>query len=142
MSGLSRELVEHQLPIKPVFRPFKQRTRPFHPNLCPNIKDEINRLLEAGFIRPCRYADWVSNIVLVEKDSNELRVHIDFWNLNRATFNDEYPMPLADILINNTSSNRFISILDSNAGYNQIFVAKEDVPKTTFVGLGFIGLFE
>lgn len=78
MSGLSRELVEHQLPIKPVFRPFKQRTRPFHPNLCPNIKDEINRLLEAGFIRPCRYADWVSNIVLVEKDSNELRVHIDF----------------------------------------------------------------
>lgn len=51
-------------------------------------------------------------------------------------------MPLADILINNTSSNRFISILDSNAGYNQIFVAKEDVPKTTFVGLGFIGLFE
>jgi hypothetical protein len=51
-------------------------------------------------------------------------------------------MPVADILINNTSNNRVISILDGNAGYNQIFVAKEDGPKTTFVGLGFIGLFE
>jgi hypothetical protein len=60
MPGLSRELVEHRLPIKLVFRPFKQRTRPFHPDLCPSIKNEINRLLEAGFIRPYRYVDWVS----------------------------------------------------------------------------------
>jgi hypothetical protein len=41
--------------------------------LYPRIKDEINRLLEAKFIRPCRYADWVSNIVPVEKkDSGKI----------------------------------------------------------------------
>jgi hypothetical protein len=32
--------------------------------------------------------------------------------------------------------------LDGNAGYNQIFMAKEDVSKTAFGCLGFIGLFE
>ena len=65
MPGLSREIVEHRLPIKPGFRPFKQKARTFRPDLLPRIKDEIHRLLEANFIRPCRYAEWVSNIVPV-----------------------------------------------------------------------------
>jgi hypothetical protein len=67
MSGLSRELVEHRLPIKPNFRPFKPRSRPFRLDLILRIKDEIHRILETNFIRPCRYAEWVYNIVLVEK---------------------------------------------------------------------------
>jgi hypothetical protein len=32
--------------------------------------------------------------------------------------------------------------LDGNVGYNQIFMAKEDASKTTFICLGFIGLFQ
>jgi hypothetical protein len=31
------------------------------------IKEEVDRLLKAEFIRPCRYAEWVSNLVPVEK---------------------------------------------------------------------------
>jgi hypothetical protein len=51
-------------------------------------------------------------------------------------------MPIADMLINNASGKRVISFLDGNARYNQIFKAKEDASKTTFIYLGFIGLFE
>jgi hypothetical protein len=51
-------------------------------------------------------------------------------------------MPIGDMLINNASENRVISFLDGNAGYNQIFVVEEDASKTTFIYLGFIGLFE
>jgi hypothetical protein len=51
-------------------------------------------------------------------------------------------MPVADLLIDSTSSNKVISFLDGNAGYNQIFMAKEDVSKTAFRCPGFIGLFE
>jgi hypothetical protein len=68
MPGLSREIIEHRLPIKSGFRPFKQKDRTFRPDLLPRIKDEIHRLLEANFIRHCIYAEWVSNIVLVEKE--------------------------------------------------------------------------
>jgi hypothetical protein len=78
MPVLSREIVEHRLPIKSGFRPFKQKARTFRPDLLPRIKDEIHRLLEADFIRPCRYAEWVSNIVPVEKESGKLIVCIDF----------------------------------------------------------------
>ena len=97
------------------------------------IKEEINRLLEAGFIRPCRYAEWISNIVPVEKkDSGKIRVCIDFRSPNKATPKDEYPMPIADMLINEVSGHRVISFLDGNAGYNQIFMAEENTSKIAF----------
>ena len=105
------------------------------------IKEEINRLLDADFIRSCRYADWISNIVPVEKkDSGKIRVCIDFRDLNKATPKNEYPTPIADMLINEASGHRVISFLDGNAGYNQIFMAEEDTSKTTFVCPRFVGL--
>ena len=51
-------------------------------------------------------------------------------------------MPVAEMLINSASGNRVISFLDSNAGYNQIFMAKKDTSKMAFICPGFIGLFE
>jgi hypothetical protein len=63
-------LVEHRLPIKAGFRPYKQPARRFNPIMYDRIKEEINHLLEARFIRSCRYADWISTIVPIEqKDS-------------------------------------------------------------------------
>jgi hypothetical protein len=70
-----------------------------------------------------------------KKNIDKIRVRIDFHNLNKATPKDEYPMPIADMLINN-------SILDGNASYNQIFMAKEDMPKMSFHCPSFINLFE
>jgi hypothetical protein len=85
----------------------------------------------------------VSNIVPVEKKgTNKIRVCVDFMNLNRATPKEEYPMPIADVLINNESGHKMINFLNGNAGYNQIFMVKEDVHKTAFQCLGFVGLFE
>jgi hypothetical protein len=51
-------------------------------------------------------------------------------------------MPIADMLINNASGHRVFNFLDGNAGYNQIFMAEEDMSKTTFHCPGFISLFE
>jgi hypothetical protein len=100
-------------------------------------------MLRTEFIRSCWYAEWVSNIVPIEKmGTGKIRVCVDFKNLNRATPKDEYPMLVAETLINSASGHRMISFLDGNAGYNQIFMAKEDVTKTAFRCPGFVGLFE
>jgi hypothetical protein len=107
------------------------------------VKEEVDRLLQAKFIQPCHYADWVSNIVPVEKkNTGKIRICLDFRNLNRATPKDEYPMFVADLLIDSASGNKVISFLDDNASYNQIFMAKEDVSKIAFRCLGFVGLFK
>jgi hypothetical protein len=50
-------------------------------------------------------------------------------------------MLIADMLINNASGHLVISFLDGNTGYNQIFMAEEDMFKTAFHCPGFIGLF-
>ena len=89
MPGLSRDLVEHRLPIKSGFRPYKQPRRSFNPNLYDRIKEEVDRLLKAKFIRLCRYVDWVSNIVPVEKkNTGNIRIRVDFRDLNKGTPKD------------------------------------------------------
>ena len=64
MPRLDREVVEHRLPIKPEFHPFQQPPRRMSKEVELKVKDEIEKLLKVGFIRPTRYAEWLSNIVL------------------------------------------------------------------------------
>jgi hypothetical protein len=79
MPGLDRSIVEHQLPIKPGFRPYKQPPRKINKDeVLSDVKKEVGRLIEANFIRPCRYAEWISNVVFVYKKNGKMRVCIDF----------------------------------------------------------------
>jgi hypothetical protein len=67
---------------------------------------------------------------------------VDFRDLNRATPKDEYPMHVTETLINAVADNKILSFIDGNAGYNQIFMAPEDIYKTAFRVSGAVGLFE
>jgi hypothetical protein len=106
------------------------------------VKKEIEKMLEAGFIRPCRYAEWISSIVPIQKKDGRWRVCVDFRNLNRATPKDEYSMPVAETLINAAADNKISSFMDGNSSYNQIFMAPEDIHKTAFRVPGDVGLFK
>jgi hypothetical protein len=46
MCGHDRKLVEHQLPIKPRYRPFKQAPRRIKPKVMVDVKAEITRLVD------------------------------------------------------------------------------------------------
>jgi hypothetical protein len=143
MPGLDRSIVEHRLPIKPGHKPYKQPPQKIYKDeVLADVKKEVERLIEANFIRPCRYAKWISNIVPVYKKNRKMRVGIDFRDLNRATPVDGYPMPVADLLVDAAAGHKVISFMDGNAGYNQIFMVVEDVAKTTFSCPEHIGLFE
>jgi putative transposase len=73
-----------------------------------------------------------------KKRTKKFRVCIDFRYLNRAAPKDEYPMPIADFLVNVASGHRILSFLDGNAGYNHIFMVEEDISKTSFICSGFL----
>jgi len=51
-------------------------------------------------------------------------------------------MPVVDLLVDVAAGHRIISFMDGNVGYNQIFMAKEDIPKTAFRCPGHVRLFE
>jgi hypothetical protein len=116
MPGLDRSIVEHRLPLKKGFRPFQQRARQMRTEVLEEVKKGIEKMLEAGFIRPCKYAEWISSIVPVQKKDGRWRVCVDFRDLNRATRKDEYSMPAAETLINVAADNKILSFMDGNAG--------------------------
>lgn len=76
------------------------------------------------------------------EEERKLRVCIDFRDLNKATPKDEYPMPIADLLVDAASGHKIISFKDGNASYNQIFMAEEDIYKIAFRCPGAISLYE
>ena len=76
------------------------------------------------------------------KKNGKLRVCIDFRDLNKATPMDGYRMPIVDMLVDAAAEHKVINFMDGNAGYNQFFMAEEDIAKTAFRCPGTIGLFE
>jgi hypothetical protein len=142
MPELDRSIVEHRLPLKPGFRPFQQRAWQMKAEVLEEVKKEVEKMIVAGFIRPCRYAEWISSIVPVQKKDGRWRVCVDFKDLNRATPKDEYPMPVVETLINAAAGHKMLSFMDGDVGYNQMFMAPEDIHKTVFRVPGAVGLFE
>ena len=53
MLGLDRNIVEHRLPLKKGFQPFQQPARQMKAEVLEEVKKEVQKMLDAGFIRPC-----------------------------------------------------------------------------------------
>ena len=132
MNTYDTRIIQHVIPIKVGVKPFQQPLRKMHPKIEPLIQNELKKLLDAKIIFGVRQLDWVANLVLVRKKSSEIRLHIDFRNLNRASDKDNYPIPLMEQILHMVSSNELFSLLDGFSGYNQVLVAKQDRLKTTF----------
>jgi hypothetical protein len=67
MPGIPREVIEHKLEIDPAFKLIKQKEIRYTSESHETIQLEVNKLLEAEFIRPVDYPSWLANPVLVEK---------------------------------------------------------------------------
>jgi hypothetical protein len=55
MPGIPREVIEHKLGIDLSFKPMKQKERRYTIDRRETIREEVNRLLKVGFIRPVDY---------------------------------------------------------------------------------------
>ena len=65
MPGITREVAEHALKIRPGSKPVKQRLRRFDEGKRSTIGEEIAKLLAAGFIKKVCHPKWLANPVLV-----------------------------------------------------------------------------
>ena len=139
--GLDRSLVGYHLPIKSEFHPFAT-TRRMSKEVELKVKEEIEKLLKAKFIIPTRYVQWLENIVPVMKKNGNLRVCVDFRDLNVAAPKDMYVMPIADVLVDSIVNNELLSFMDCFSGYNKILIVVDDISKIAFKCPGSLGTFE
>jgi hypothetical protein len=98
----------------------------------PLIEKEVMKLFDAKIIMLLRFSKWVANLVHVIKKSGEIRLCVDFQNLNRVSLKDNYPLPKMDYILQKVVGYHKMSMLDGFFGYNQIMVHPDDQEKTTF----------
>nr|GMD83530.1 uncharacterized protein LOC109150426 [Ipomoea batatas] len=106
MPGLDPKVVVHRLAVKKACRLVKQAQRRFCPKLIPSIEGEVNKLIEAGFIREVK----ISNLDIQ----------------HCACAQEKRPNPYA------VTRHEIMSFMDGSSGYNQIRMAPEDEELTAF----------
>eukprot|EP00253_Pinus_taeda_P028617 PITA_28617 len=125
-------IIQHTIPIKPNQKPFRQKLRRLNPKLLPSIEKEINRLYKSGIIVPIKFSDWISNLVPVRKKIGEIRLCIDFRNLNKVSLKNNYPLPKMDHILQRVVGASRVSLFDGYSRYNQVSVHEDDRDKTVF----------
>jgi hypothetical protein len=132
MPGLHPSIAMHRLAMQKNYPPVKQGQRKYRLELLPQIEAEVDKLIVAGFIREVKYPTWVSSIVPVKKKNGQIRICVDFRDLNKACLKDDFYIPISEILIDSTTGYEIFSFMDGFSGYNQIKMAPEDEELTTF----------
>jgi hypothetical protein len=133
LCGVNRDVIEHTLNVDPSFRPRKQRLRKMSDEKSEGAQNKVKRLLSVGVIREVTYPEWLANTVMVKKANGKWRMCIDFTDLNKACPKDEFPLQRIDSLVDTAASSELMSLLDCYSGYHQIWMKKEDEPKTSFI---------
>ena len=72
-------------------------------------------------------------MVPVMKKNGDIRICIDFINLNKACQKDNFPLPTMEKILQKVAGSKLMSFLDGFSGYNQILVHPDDRLKTTFI---------
>jgi hypothetical protein len=137
LEGIPAELWEHSIDLQEGVVPVQQCQYKLNPRYSLMVKEEIDWLLEAGFIYRVNNSEWVSPIVVVSKKVGadgkvKIRVCQDFRKLNSATKKDYFPLPFTDIILDHVAGYQRYSFLDRSSGYNQVFIWMGDQLKTTF----------
>ena len=61
--------------------------------LLPLIEKQVRKFFNAKIIVTSRFSKWVENMVPVTNKNGEIRLCIDFRNLNKVSLKENYPLP-------------------------------------------------
>ncbi|XP_030941728.1 uncharacterized protein LOC115966689 [Quercus lobata] len=116
--GIDLSVITHHLNVYPSSKPIRQKKRVFAPERDNAIKEEVQKLTVAKFIREVYYPDWLANIVMVKK---------------AACPKDSYSLPRIDQLVDSIAGHKLLSFMDAFFGYNQIRMDNTYQEKTSFI---------
>ncbi|XP_060972386.1 uncharacterized protein LOC133038302 [Cannabis sativa] len=71
MTGINPEIIVHRLQVDPNYPPKRQKRRKFAPERNQAINEEVQKLIENGFIKEVQYPDWLANVVIVKKKNGK-----------------------------------------------------------------------
>ncbi|KAI5342997.1 hypothetical protein L3X38_010873 [Prunus dulcis] len=121
---------------RPIFsgtRPIKRTQCRFRLELLSQIEAEVDKLIAAGFIREVKYPTRIANIIPVKKKIiGQIRICVDFRDLNEACPKDDFPLAIIELMVDATTGHEALSFMDGSSRYNQIRMSPEDEELTAF----------
>jgi hypothetical protein len=112
MSGVPRELIEHELHLDPKAKPIKQGLCRFTQDMKDVTKREIARLLYVSSIKHVYHPDWLTNPVLAPKRNKGWRMCVDYTDLNKVCKKDPFRLPRIDQVVDFTAGCNHLSFLN------------------------------
>lgn len=82
MPNIDTSIAEHKLNINSTCHLVKQKLRQFGEEKLQGMKEEVEKLLKASFIRELKYPTWLANIVMVKKANGKSRMCVNYTDLN------------------------------------------------------------
>ncbi|XP_074328488.1 uncharacterized protein LOC141666400 [Apium graveolens] len=98
MIGIDPNVMCHRLNLDPKKKGVRQKRRSISGERAEALREEVDRLMEAGLVREAFYPMWLANHVLVKKPNGKWRTCMDFTDLNKACPKDSFPLPRIDQL--------------------------------------------
>ncbi|GJS60413.1 putative reverse transcriptase domain-containing protein [Tanacetum coccineum] len=89
--------VEFNIELIPGAEPISKAPYRMAPIELKELKDQLQELLERGFIRPS-VSPWGAPVLFVKKKDGSMRLCIDYRELNKITIRNRYPLPRIDDL--------------------------------------------
>jgi hypothetical protein len=96
------------------------------------MENEVKKLLDVKIIVPLRYFDWIENLVPMRKKNGEIKLCVDFRNLNRCSQKDNYPLPKMEHILQRVVRSSRLSMIDGFSRYNKVVFHPDDMEKTSF----------
>lgn len=94
-----KSVIQHTVELELDAKPYRQKQRLVNLKIEEAIKQEFIKLLDSRIIYPIKHSSWVVNVVLVRKKSGEIRLCVDFRNLNQVSLKYNYPLSLMEQIL-------------------------------------------
>jgi hypothetical protein len=87
------DIIQHTIPLKEDAKPFRKTLGRINLKLLPLIKKELENMLFIKIVAPTHHSSWLVNLVVVRTKIGEIRLCIDFRNLNQLSLKYNYSFP-------------------------------------------------
>ncbi|XP_062541464.1 uncharacterized protein K02A2.6-like [Armigeres subalbatus] len=126
--------IKLHIPIDKSVTPVVQHARRPPIALLGRIEEKLDHLEAADIIEKVnQYSDWVSPLVIIVKDSGDLRICVDMRVANRAIKREHHLMPTIEDFLPRLKSAKYFSRLDIKDAFHQIELDELSRPVTTFI---------